>query len=409
MSGKNKLFGIIVISLSSIISLLLIIAILETGLIIYDKGRPLSDGDYGWSTWSSGNERHYKAWFEENFLDPWHEADADYVPHTDELNQFGFRGKPMEDSPMNIVLLGDSAVETSHPINDMPERYLASELEKKAGFMPNVISMGSWGWGTDQQYLAIKQHIDDINPSYVVLWFVSNDYRDNTYPKGNSGRKPTFWMSENKLQGPNHEFLEEFKPEKLRLTRLLKRRELLGVNLDQDRGFFKKYVEPNLMPMESIKPCSNGIDFDLSKSIKDYHSSDLSYLSVHNIKFADPRPNWLDYEKNLTRELLLKIKELAESRGSRFFIFHVNYPGQNFNLPMKTICSKEFGEVTYSLENLYKLLDDTFQGIEHYYFEIPTGSDFMDDFDGHLNDKFNKYIMKKVASLIEIDRLDGNN
>jgi len=46
---------------------------------------------------------------------------------------------------------GDSQVETSHSFSEMPEKYLKQELESLVGAPVNVVTIGSWGWRTDQQ------------------------------------------------------------------------------------------------------------------------------------------------------------------------------------------------------------------------------------------------------------------
>ena len=74
--------------------------------------------------------------------------------HKEQTNGFLTRGKkPDKKIKNNIILLGDSFVETSHRLNEMPENYLRNNLNKT-----NVISFASWGWGTDQQYIHLMLH-----------------------------------------------------------------------------------------------------------------------------------------------------------------------------------------------------------------------------------------------------------
>ena len=83
----------------------------------------------------------------------WNGADHIDKPHNTQTNGF----KTREKKPKNkkkIILLGDSMIETSHKLTEMPENF----LEK---YLPNfsVISFGSWGWGQDQQLLHLKKYI----------------------------------------------------------------------------------------------------------------------------------------------------------------------------------------------------------------------------------------------------------
>ncbi|GAI09385.1 unnamed protein product, partial [marine sediment metagenome] len=136
------------------------IFLIEISLALFG-GLESTKGRFGWKTWPLNSQ------------------------HADQVNQFGFRGSAFNpDVKLSIVLLGDSQVETSHGFSEMPEKYLKQELKSLVGAPVNVVTIGSWGWGTDQQYLSLKQYIESINPAYIVLWFSSNDFADNTRPKG---------------------------------------------------------------------------------------------------------------------------------------------------------------------------------------------------------------------------------
>ena len=64
----------------------------------------------------------------------WHGSDYLGEVHSKQTNIFGTRGK--NDSNNNykdLVLVGDSAVETSHKIEEMPENYLRKHLALQNG------------------------------------------------------------------------------------------------------------------------------------------------------------------------------------------------------------------------------------------------------------------------------------
>ena len=400
-------------SLLVIISIIIGIFLIDILLAFFDGLAP-AKGRYGWKTWS---------------LNPQHE---------DQANQFGFRGSTFEPNvPLSVVLLGDSQVETSHDFSEMPEKYLKQELESLMGVSVNVVTIGSWGWETDQQYLSLKRYIGSINPAYTVLWFSSNDFADNTKPNGAGGPKPTFWLSDGKLCGPNAQQFETVKDDRLRIIRLLRRRGLLGQsNPIRDTEFIKKYVGPNLSKAvyrectaESLK------DFDLAKyyveltdieklyseyaagpsSIKHFGSMYEYYRNFiydnpnyelgtgrsmfHN--YIEPVPPICEYGIRLTNALLLRIKDLAQSHNSGFFVFMDKKPIEPFSEPIK-ICYKE-NEYRLSLANYYRLHERTFEGVEHHFIDsLPA--DYRDKIDGHLSDEANRYVMRKVAELIT-DRL----
>ena len=91
-----------------------------------------------------------------NSWETWHGADHLYENevHSEQINIFGHRGQnPNTALKNNIILVGDSYVETSHKLENMPENILRKKLKDT-----NVISLGSWGWSTDQQYLKFKRN-----------------------------------------------------------------------------------------------------------------------------------------------------------------------------------------------------------------------------------------------------------
>ena len=141
----------------------------------------------------------YKKFYETYGWYTWHGANHIDGDHKLQTNGYKTRGKtPTKDK--KIILLGDSSVETSQKFNLMPENFLED-------FMPDysVISMGSWGWGNDQQLLHLRENIKDIKPEKVVLWFQTNDSNDNFEKIGFLGPKPTFSVQDNKLQYPSEQ------------------------------------------------------------------------------------------------------------------------------------------------------------------------------------------------------------
>ena len=130
----------------------------------------------GWYTWSGADHLY------ENEI------------HNKQTNGFETRGlKPNKKINNNIILLGDSFLETSHKISEMPERYLRDAIIDS-----NIISFGSWGWGNDQQLLHLEKYIKKIKPEKVVLFFQVNDLKENISRHGFLGSKPTFFLKQKK-------------------------------------------------------------------------------------------------------------------------------------------------------------------------------------------------------------------
>ena len=100
----------------------------------------------GWYTWSGADHLY------ENEI------------HSKQTNGFETRGlKPNKKINNNIILLGDSFLETSHKLSEMPERYLRDAISDS-----NIISFGSWGWGNNElQYY--RQQNTSVENGYLTI------------------------------------------------------------------------------------------------------------------------------------------------------------------------------------------------------------------------------------------------
>ena len=118
----------------------------------------------------------------------------------------GGRGR----SQFRILLVGDSQVVNSGMSPEiLPATILETELtsllpsncglsgerdRKSTDFV--VLTLGEGGWGQDQQLLALKALIGNIQPNLVLSWFTpENDLSNNAFPTHfprNGTRKPTY-------------------------------------------------------------------------------------------------------------------------------------------------------------------------------------------------------------------------
>jgi hypothetical protein len=146
-----------------------------------------------------------------------------------EQNQFGFRGHRFDPTAdVRVLLLGDSQVEAyAVAFDDMPERQLQRTVAELVRTTVSVVSIGSSGWGQDQELLALQAHIKPARPSAVVLWFTEdNNLWNNTFPTHfpkDGTPKPTFWLEGTKLEGPNVPWLEAYRPQGLYLAQAFRR------------------------------------------------------------------------------------------------------------------------------------------------------------------------------------------
>jgi hypothetical protein len=112
-------------------------------------------------------------------------------------NNKGFRGREfVRDGRPGVMVLGDSFVwgydvETS-------DRF----TEKLQGKHPewNIFNLGVCGYSTDQEYLLLQRHFDELRPRLVVLIFCAeNDEASNCQNFNTAYAKPYFIEESNRL------------------------------------------------------------------------------------------------------------------------------------------------------------------------------------------------------------------
>jgi hypothetical protein len=151
------------------------------------------------------------------------EKRAGWISHVpvEERNEFGFRGQPVDngDGDFVILLVGDSQVEAvAVPLERMPERLLEAHL-RELGRPARVFTLGARGYGQDQQLLMLEKYFEQRRADLILLWFTpGNDVWNNLFPThwpANGQPKPTFWLENGGLRGPNHALGELLDPSRL--------------------------------------------------------------------------------------------------------------------------------------------------------------------------------------------------
>jgi hypothetical protein len=247
-----------------------------------------------------------------------------------EQNQFGFRGHRFDPTAdVRVVLLGDSQVEAyAVAFDDMPERQLQRTVAELMQTIVSVVSIGSSGWGQDQELLALRAHIKAARPSAVVLWFTEdNDLWNNTFPTHfpkDGSPKPTFWLDGTKLEGPNIPWLEAYRPPGLYLAQATRR--VRGVPIYPTDAEWERRLPP---PYRASAPSNDAVS--LMKRLAEARGirvDELPYFNDENFDtekthyntYLVPESPRLTYSAALTRALLLRIRDLSEANGAKFFI-----------------------------------------------------------------------------------------
>jgi hypothetical protein len=253
------------------------------------------------------------------------------------LNELRYRGKPIRysDRDIVIVLLGDSQVQAAACSPDeMPEQFLENYLDQ---FDPRykVFSLGSGGYGNDQEYLALKEYFGKYRANAVVLWETfDNDIWNNVFPTHwpkDGDLKPTFWLDHGALKGPNYQ-LEELigKRGRTKLEVLLHR---LHYMRDLDESW-ERYLPRPYQPLTHYDG-SFATDWDPSNP-----NNKWPYLKDENLKNEKshfsvqlyPRSARMQYGLDLTRKLFGLINDLAREHDSKFFLFYTVTPDDQLRL-----------------------------------------------------------------------------
>ncbi len=374
--------------------------------------------------WSKFNEIYgTSGWY------TWHGANHIDGDHKLQTNGFKTRGK-VPQKEKKIILLGDSSVETSHKFEQMPENFLEE-------FMPSysVVSFGSWGWGTDQQLLHLKENIEKIKPEKVVLWFQTNDPDDNINHLGFLGPKPTFKIKNNKLKYPKVQMEDKtiyphlYKSYFYRVYRSLKNKynkESFDLNLEKNKTcnnkkkyteysdllkiYFNEQLYEKLRMIKENKPTPYNKNIEkfisyekwrqknINSSIKNFNDniSDLFYWSRKNLTKKEEEKIYL------TNLLIKEIEYISVKENSEFYVFFPIW-GELFvpfeNDKLYIVC-KQNKEINYSNKNAYKKLDLIFEDIENTLIFKNETKDWYDLFDGHANSITIKNFMRKLSTYI---------
>jgi len=238
----------------------------------------------------------------------------------DSLNQFGFRGKtiqPRKDSTEKIILfIGDSQVEA----NDLPFRYMLENLvpailhDKDPAHTYACYSIGSGGFGQDQEFLAAKQYFNKYGADEVLLWLTpENDVWNNIFPTHwpvNANPKPTYWLESGKLQGPNYQWLQQYPDTNVALW---KQPFFAFRNLDT------KWESKLPAPYKAIP--ANEYNGHLESYPHLGGDEAIEIEKSHYAIFLDPPSKRMEYGVQLTRLLLDSIQQLCKNNKANFTLF----------------------------------------------------------------------------------------
>lgn len=322
-----------------------------------------------------------------------------------EINELGFRGRPLDPNDTNpvIVLVGDSQVETAYlPFGQMPERLLETAL-KRLGISRRVFSIGASGYGQDQELLALRDYFGRYRSTLVVLWQTPfNDFWNNTFPthwpSRNGAYKPTFWLSGDRLEGPA--YLPGVRLDSgIRLIALAQHA-CWPANGDAS---WEARLPPAYIPESNFTgPASDLVQELIDQRRGFLHGDDFVTEKCHLSICLAPRSPRTAYSVQLAKRLIGEIDDLCRRNGARLLLFR--HDGISFDL---------FGErrpsSTYRIQGRYfhasraqflANLAECNGAFREFVASVPDGSWCLSDADDHLNLAALQDVMRQLGTQI---------
>lgn len=320
-----------------------------------------------------------------------------------EKNQLGFRGQPIKysDDDVVIVLLGDSQVEANAcAYGWMPERRIQHYLNS-FGKNVKVFTLGTSGYGQDQQLLILQEYYQKYRADFVILWQTpGNDIWNNMFPTHwptNGTPKPTFWLENGELRGPSEQIGEEIKRSRFKLLTLWKR---VFVPLNRD-GEWEKYFPPPYAPLTNYTgPVNN--------QWQELWDQDLSQLRNENLDIEkstmaialNPPSKRMEYGITLTRKLLQRIDDLVTSHNGEFVIFRTKKSSDDIEVDNNVFVlnGKHYKYLKKQREENMKKVN---RGFRSYVIPIQVENWMVGPQDAHLNEHAVDQVMQDLANSLK--------
>ncbi len=313
-----------------------------------------------------------------------------------ELNQLGFRGQPIAygDKDYVVLLVGDSQVEAKPgcAFDWMPERRLEVHLRTMGIPRARVFTVGSSGYGQDQQLLAVKEYLLKYRANLVLVWETpDNDVWNNMFPThwpSNGTPKPTFRLEVGHLVGPSEQ-IEEPLPPPSWWSRLRTR---------QGRDeLWERYLPPAYTPLLSYEgPMNHAWEKAEALLVHENFENEKTHRSM----FLTPRSPRMQYGVELTHKLLAEIARTAAQQGASFATL-LTVDGRNEVMPVNNLEPE-----VYLFKGKYyrasrRQRDDNLRDINAGFrnFEIPVTVEHpsIGPTDSHLNEHGVDQVMRDLA------------
>ena len=325
----------------------------------------------------------------------WRTFYGPYEP-VEEANQLRFRGRPIEydEGDYVVVLLGDSQVEAKACSYEwMPERRLEAYLRELTNKPVKVFSLGVSGYGQDQQLIALREYFASYRADHVIAWLtMTNDVKDNTWPTfvPIDGRpKPTFWLEDGELRGPNHE-MGVLPRSKLRVVAQIERWAAGSPDARWERERLpapyqplREYDGPLRSEWQALRDKGLLVPAGLRRE-----KSDRSLLFT-------PQSERTRYGITLTNKLLGAIRDESTSHGARFSLFGVDKSDRSEEIDGVYALGEDYYRV--SSRQFWENVDQISAGFDFHLIDVDEPHWRAGPLNLHLNEHATDGVMRKLA------------
>lgn len=283
-----------------------------------------------------------------------------------------------------------------------------------------VDTLGSSGWGQDQEFLHLQQFINNQRYDLVLLWFTpENDLWNNAFPTHyplNGAAKPTFVLANNgqlqlapKADITNRLLDSNYKTYALllhainHLSRLVEgRRDYQGMMISADQYWYNNFIanykqddDPASIPHNLISREFNSAEFE---KINPFSLNDaIKFEKSHFVIAANPSSAGIRYMVDLTHALLVRIQALTSSSGSDFGAFWYDASKTRQPLYPKDGIYKNYGNLQISSSVMLQRLARIFEGINHASILLETPEWRLPDNNPHLTTDANRTLMNSIS------------
>jgi hypothetical protein len=329
-------------------------------------------------------------------------------PRPGEMNQLGFRGRPIEytDEDVVVLILSDSQGEAAAlPFDAMPERALETHLTEghpTARF--RVFTLGAGGYGNDQQLLVLREYFTRYRADLVLLWQTpTNDVANNIFPTHwpwNTTPKPTFWLERGRLKGPSEQLGQRVT--RFRTMALLER----AFPVDRDAEWERRYLPEPYHPLAGyVGPVDMQWERMRAEGITLVSQERVDAEKTNFLLSLTPRSARAQYGLDLTHALLTAIADECARHGAAFSLVH-HALGAEGGPVSPYIVSMSAPEVVRVLDGRhYRVSNAQFwanlrymnRGLPYAYVRVTTPDWRVSPKDGHLNAAATDQVMRDLS------------